>query len=468
MGLARQAGEIIEGSRSELTIGNRCAEIDAVTGLTDELLREREITEKEAESCERIQRVVARVLNLLHDAVNSSDLLPEVCRGFMADEDYCLVWIGVVDKESGQLNPLAVDGSTTMTCDEYSDCLKTLCELVEKRGGDHDHGQEAHHRGEAVTGRDILHGIPQGPFKNTPFYREEVSSLSLPLLSHGESSAVITIYTVKPGHFDDREISVLQVLANSVAFTINCLERISGSEEMFRASQFSAVGELAADVAHEINNLSNGIINYAQILADEAECLGLHLEHEQLLGKVIQEGERIAEISNRLLACSEEPEQDNQRFRIDQVVQEALGLISHRLRNDGIEVRKYLQDEMPDFIGNRQKIFHLFLNLLNNAWQALNKRYPGKDPNKLLEVRNELVSEGDGELIRTSIADRGAGISEEDMKRLFDPDFSTRQQGAGSGLGLTISLEIVRTYRGELKIDSEVDDHTIVIVDFPL
>jgi signal transduction histidine kinase len=432
------------------------------------LLRAREETEKKAANSEMLLKVAVRILKTVHDAEGRKELLAEVCRSFLEDEDYCLVWIGAADQESGRLDPLAVDGSTTMTCDEYSDCLKTLCGLVEQGNGDNDLGHEALQSGKAVVGRDILHGVPQGPFKKTPFYQEKVSSLSLPMMSSGGSTGVVTLYTVQPNHFDDMEIAVLQALVNSVAFTLNCQERISGREEMFRASQFASIGELAADVAHEINNLSNGIINYAQILADEVDGLGSRLEHEQLLGKVIQEGERIAAISNRLLAYSEDPELEDQHFRIDQVIEEALEFISHRLRNDGVEVRKYLPEDTPDFIGNRQKILHLFLNILNNAWQALNKRFPGKDKNKLLEIRTELIRKGDRELIRSSITDRGIGISEDEILRVFDPDFTTRQHGAGSGLGLAISDEIVRTYGGEIRIDSEVDDHTMVVVDLPL
>ena len=76
--------------------------------------------------------------------------------------------------------------------------------------------------------------------------------------------------------------------------------------------------------------------------------------------------------------------------------------------------------------------------------------------------------EGDSELIRTSITDHGAGISDEEMERIFDPDFTTKPHGTGSGLGLPISREIVRTHGGTIKIDSEVDEHTMVVVDFPL
>lgn len=468
MGMVRQVGEIRAGNRKKLTVKGRCEEIDAVTGLAGELIQDSHRSEEEAARYARAQRVAVQLLKAMQEAASEEALLVATCKAFLADEDCCLAWIGVADEESSGLKVLAVDGSTTMTLEEYRRCLESLRKQSEEQGPEEDHALQALYSGQAVVASDILAGLPQGPFKNTPFYRQRVSCVALPMISNGATSGVVAIYSIEPDFPDEREVAVLQVLADGVAFSMNCLGHDRGGTELFRASQLAAIGELAADIAHEINNLSNGIINYAQILADESEVLGLDFEHKQLLGKVIKEGERIAAISGRLLACSDGSDLGIQHFRLDQVINEALGLLSHRLRSDGIEVGRFLQDDLPPFTGNRQKILHLLLNLFNNGLQALNRRYPGKDDNKLLQVRNELVSDEGRKWLRVVITDHGLGIAEEHLKKVFDQDFTTNPPGAGSGLGLTISREIVNGYGGRIRIDSQVDDHTSVIFDLPV
>lgn len=246
--------------------------------------------------------------------------------------------------------------------------------------------------------------------------------------------------------------------------------RTRGREEMFRASQMAVIGELTSDVAHEINNLSNGIINYAQILADEGGGKGIGLEQEQVLGKIIKEGERIATISCKLLSCSEGQEQANlmQDFSLGELVNETLSFISHRMRSDGVRLVSNLQDGFPAFHGNRQNVRHIFLNILNNSIHSLNERYPGKDDNKLLEVRNNLIHEAGQEWLRTTVTDRGVGIKVGDLDKVFEPDFTTKAPGTGSGLGLAISREIVNGYGGRIRIDSVQGDYTTVTVDLPV
>jgi len=243
-----------------------------------------------------------------------------------------------------------------------------------------------------------------------------------------------------------------------------------GRDNMFRASQLAAIGELASDVAHEVNNLSNGIINYAQILADEGAGKSLDLEQEELLKKIIKEGERIASVSCKLLSCSEGQEQAGQEqdLSLGEVVGETLSFLNHRMRSDGVRLVRSLRDDLPTFYGNRQSVRHIFLNIFNNALQALNERYPGKDDNKLLEVRNGLIHENNQEWLRTTIVDQGTGIEAGDLEKVFEPDFTTKAPGAGSGLGLAISREIVNGYGGKIKIESVRGDYTSVTVDLPL
>ncbi|MBU0481797.1 MAG: hypothetical protein KKG47_11930 [Proteobacteria bacterium] len=253
------------------------------------------------------------------------------------------------------------------------------------------------------------------------------------------------------------------------SFTKDLLDsRENDKAEIFRASQLAALGELAADVAHEINNLSNGVINYAQILADEDLNDRQSPEHDLLVGKIIKEGERIAGISGKLLSYSECHAKGLEPIDLNRLVEETLALTQHRFRSDGIEIIRKLQPDLPEFAGNAQHIKHLLLNLLNNARYALNLRYPAKDDNKILEVESEITFDKDEKYVRVAITDLGPGIPPQTLKHVFEPNFSTKPRGTGSGLGLSISREIAREHNGEICIDSEVGDHTTVKVDFPV
>lgn len=238
--------------------------------------------------------------------------------------------------------------------------------------------------------------------------------------------------------------------------------------DLFRASQLTALGELAGEVAHEINDLSNGIINYAQLLADElAEC-GDRPEAEKMFGKIIGAGERIGAISGEILACSESRDLGCQPTDLSRVVVDVLSLLKSRFRGQGIVVNRDLPDNLPAVPGNRRQLRQLFLNLLLNAQQALERRYPGPDGGKRLEIGANIYRDGEADWLRTTIVDYGCGMTPEVLKQAFDPDFTTRSSGTGSGLGLPVCREIVREHGGRLFITSKAGDHTEVVVDLPL
>lgn len=237
--------------------------------------------------------------------------------------------------------------------------------------------------------------------------------------------------------------------------------------DIFRASQLSALGELAGEVAHEINDLSNGIINYAQLLSDElAEC-GDRPEAEKMLGKIIGSGERVGTISSEILACSESRDQGRQPTDLGRVVADVLSLLKSRFRGQGIVVNRDLPDNLPAVPGNRRQLRQLFLNLLLNAQQALERRYSGPDAGKRLEIGASLFRDGESEWLRTVITDYGCGMTPEMLKQAFNPDFTTRSPGTGTGLGLPVCREIVREHGGRLFITSVVGEHTEVVVDLP-
>jgi PAS domain S-box-containing protein len=245
-------------------------------------------------------------------------------------------------------------------------------------------------------------------------------------------------------------------------------EKIRKAEAM-RAGQLAAIGELAAGVAHEINNPINGIINYTQILMDLAESDGSgDGEREEIMRRIIKEGDRIAVIVRNLLDFARQHDEVEQEVHISDVVRDSISLLSYQLQKDGVRTIIDLPDDLPTIKGNPQQLRQVFLNLLSNSLYALNQRFPGRHENKQLAIDCSVEALDGGEYIRTRVIDMGGGIPPEIIDRIFDPLFSTKPSGKGTGLGLSISLGLVRDNRGYLRIDSVPGEQTTATVDLPL
>ncbi len=267
------------------------------------------------------------------------------------------------------------------------------------------------------------------------------------------------------------EISVSQMRLGETVVLIAMVRDISQEKirkaEALRAGQLAAIGELAAGVAHEINNPINGIINYTQLLLDDAESGG-DREHLDILKRIIKESERISVIVRNLLAFARQREDVEEEIQIKDVIEDGLALIRYQLQKDGIHLLVDVPSDLPPIRGNPQQLQQVFLNLLSNARYALNERYPTQNPDKRLEIRSFTVSRHGKEYVRTTVTDFGSGITSEDLAQIFDPLFTTKPPGKGTGLGLSISQGIVKDHHGYLNVESVPGEQTTVILDLPV
>lgn len=242
--------------------------------------------------------------------------------------------------------------------------------------------------------------------------------------------------------------------------------------ETMRAGQLASIGELAAGVAHEINNPINGIINYAQVLLDDAsqgamEGEGGHPVQREMLDRIIKEGERIAYIVRNLLFFARQREEEAEVVEIGAIVDDSLALIKHQLQKDGIGIHTDIPESLPPIRVHPQQLQQVFLNLLSNARYTLNHRYPGRDPGKKLEVRCRELQGPGRTMVRTEITDYGEGIPPEMLSQIFEPFFSSKKPGEGTGLGLSISAGLIKDFQGELRVASELGVYTTMTVDLP-
>jgi PAS domain S-box-containing protein len=223
--------------------------------------------------------------------------------------------------------------------------------------------------------------------------------------------------------------------------------------ETIHKSRLASVGELAAGVAHEINNPINVIINYAQILADESTA---PQDPQAIPNRIIKEADRVAAIVRNLLNFARESDDMPGFCDIAAIVGDSLELMRKQL------------DRPPPVMASFHKMQQVFVNLFSNARHALNAKYQGVDADKHIEIESGVIEAEGHTWMRTTVADNGTGIPANHLDKLFEPFFSTKPKGEGTGLGLSISYGIVRENGGQIGIESEEGAYTRVIIDLPL
>ncbi len=240
--------------------------------------------------------------------------------------------------------------------------------------------------------------------------------------------------------------------------------------EALRAGQLAAIGELAAGVAHEINNPINGIINYTQILLDDRDPKHPNAEmHGDIMGRIIKEAQRVAVIVRNLLSFARQQDETLKDVRIEEVIEDSVALLKHQFHQQGIHFTMDVPKDLPFLRGNPQQMQQVIINLLTNAAYALDQRYPGQSPEeKKLEIKSTCVTADGRKMLRTTITDWGSGIEQDVIDHIFDTLFTTKPPGKGTGLGLSISKGIVRDHRGSLSLKSKVGGPTVATLDLPV
>lgn len=234
--------------------------------------------------------------------------------------------------------------------------------------------------------------------------------------------------------------------------------------DSIRTAQLAAIGELAAGVAHEVNNPINGIINFAQLLLDDCER---GTEQSTLLEKIVQEGERIAAIIYNLLSFARENNNVRSLVDLNEVVRECIALVEHQLKHDGIRILTKYNEPSCLIVGNFSQLQQVVLNLISNSRYALNERYREAVPEKRIEISCESLVIDAMNYCRLTVRDFGTGIPQGILDKMFEPFFTSKPVGQGSGLGLSISYGIVSNHKGILRVDSMLNQYTNMIVDIP-
>ena len=262
-----------------------------------------------------------------------------------------------------------------------------------------------------------------------------------------------------PVYDESGKVEGVVINARDITETTQLEERLIQSQKM------EAVGILAGGVAHEVNNPLNGIMNYAQLIVDKSEKENPAVP---LANEIISETKRIAEIVRNLLTFARHEQQSHSPAHLPEIFSSVFSLIQTVMRHDQIDLQIDIPENLPAIRCRSQQIQQVFMNLITNARDALNQKYPEYSPEKRLGVFARTITKDGKEFIRTTIEDFGTGIPLYVQERIFEPFFTTKPKETGTGLGLSITYGIVKDHRGELTVESEPGQYTRIHLDLPV
>jgi two-component system, NtrC family, sensor kinase len=237
--------------------------------------------------------------------------------------------------------------------------------------------------------------------------------------------------------------------------------RVAALHKVEYANKMASLGRLSAGVAHEINNPLAIINEKAGLIKDLFMLQGTHAENPKLIGlaeAIIYSVERCAKITQRLLGFARHVDSKPQRVNIVEVIQEVLGFLGKEAEYRSIALSVDAAADMPNIESDRGRLQEIFLNLINNSFAAMN------DGGRLAIT----VRRGDSDFISATVSDTGCGISESDLKRIFEPFFSTKTGKGGTGLGLSITYGLIQELGGSISVQSEVGKGTEFTLRLPV
>jgi len=238
----------------------------------------------------------------------------------------------------------------------------------------------------------------------------------------------------------------------------------TAQRKLIQSDRLATLGQLAASVAHEINNPVSGVLNLSMLLerlmAKGEYPAGREAEFRKYLGLISAETARVGRIVSDLLAFSRRSKPQRAPADLNKLVRTTLGLADHKLKLISAEVVLDMQENLPLVECDSSQIQQVILNLVLNGAQAMQPRGGGQ-----LTIRTRLA---DQESVELCVQDTGEGIAPENLSKIFDPFFTTKAEGKGVGLGLAVLYGIVKAHEGEVEVTSQRDVGTTFTVTLPL
>jgi two-component system NtrC family sensor kinase len=226
--------------------------------------------------------------------------------------------------------------------------------------------------------------------------------------------------------------------------------------QLLQAEKMGSLGKLAAGVAHQINNPLGGITLFAKLILEEYD---LEEGVKNDIERILKDADRCRKIVKELLEFTRQTKHLMQPNDLNRALKRTLFLLESQALFQNIEVKQDLAEDLPQVISDTQQLYHLFMNLILNAVQAMDS----KGTLTLKTTANPAKNH-----VQIEISDTGPGISEKNLPHLFEPFFTTKEEGKGTGLGLSLAYNIVENHGGSISAENNPDHGANFIIKLPI
>jgi len=314
-------------------------------------------------------------------------------------------------------------------------------------------------------------------------------SINVPIISRGTVKGTINLnITTSECTFTKDDLEAVKILAHYVAIALEnsglyknmkdmYIDELKNSndkmmitnkklkearDQLVQSNKLASIGQLASGVAHEINNPLSGVLGNIQIILMELKAGGKIDDLQDLLTVIEESAKRCKGITQNLLEFSRVKGKGQEAFDVQQVLDRVIMLIGYSLKNANIDLNRKYKDDLPKAVANTNEIQQVFLNMLSNAKWAIDKK---EGPERSITIETRKL---DDKYIEVDFADTGIGMSKESQIKIFDPFYTTKGVGVGTGLGLYLCVQIMEKCQGQLLVDSEEGKGTVFHIRIPV
>ncbi len=303
-------------------------------------------------------------------------------------------------------------------------------------------------KGNDIVGKTLWEVFPTMRLKSVDLWKD--------LISKSKNVLIEELYAVTLDKY--LRISGLSLKKGRYAVLISDMtEQKKMMEKLMRADRLSSLGEMAAGLAHEINNPLTGVMGLAHLLVGKQ---GIPDSVKDDAGTIYKEANRAAGILKDFLVFARGQKPDKQAADINSIVDSVLKLRRTYMKKSGIEVVTSLADDLPELLLDVSQIQQVLLNIVLNAEYFMYEAHK----KGILHITTCCIDH----MVQVIIADNGPGMSAENMSHIFDPFFTTKELGRGTGLGLSISYGIIKEHNGNIHVESKPGRGASFTVELPI